>query len=423
MASTFFHIMLGILTGTFLLERWLDWLNAQSWTQVLPDALKGIYDEEKYRKSQEYLKSKQRFSQVSDAFTFILMMGMLASGGFAFLDYAIRGITENPVLLALLFFGILGAASAILSLPFDVYAVFVLEERFGFNTTTPRTFVLDKFKEWVLAIVIGGGLVALITYLYMSTGNWFWLITWGVIALFMIFITMFYSTLIVPLFNRQVPLEQGHLRDAIESFAAKAGFRIDNIFVIDGSKRSRKANAYFAGLGSRKRIVLYDTLINEHDVPGIVAVLAHEIGHYRKKHTLVSILLALLQTGVMLFILSLFIRPNSQMAANLCQALGGFSGTPVMPGFHLGVLAFALLYSPLSLIFGLAVNALSRKHEFEADRYAGLNSDVVALGNALKKLSVDNLSNLRPHPVYVFFYYSHPPLLQRLEALKGLSSS
>jgi len=338
-------------------------------------------------------------------------------GGFVWLDDLLRRITENPILLALLFFGIIGFISSLVMTPFELYGTFVIEEKFGFNTTTMKTFILDKLKGWLLGILIGGGILALIIWIYTTTGNYFWLIVWGVITLFMIFMSMFYSNLIVPLFNKQKPLDSGELRDAIESFANKVGFRLKNIYVIDGSKRSTKANAYFTGLGGKKRIVLYDTLIRDHTTEELVGVLAHEIGHYKKKHTLQGIILSILQTGLMLFILSLFIRKDSALSALLCQALSGFSGLQAIPGFHLGILAFGLLYSPLSFILGILESMLSRTNEYAADRFAGINYNPVSLQNALKKLSVNQLSNLRPHPLYVFFHYSHPPLLSRLRAL------
>jgi STE24 endopeptidase len=413
MEHSILTIILIILIAGYIVERVLDYLNSTYWSDVLPDELKGIYDEEKYRKSQQYLQVKQRFSILTDTLSLTVMLLMLLLGGFAWVDGIVRDYTTHPVLMALLFFGILGLAADILSTPFSVYSTFVIEERFGFNKTTPRTFILDKLKGWLLGAVIGGGLLSLIVWIYMSTGNLFWVLAWAAISLFSIFMTMFYSTLIVPLFNKQTPLAEGELRDAIEQFAVKVGFRLDNIFVIDGSKRSRKANAYFSGLGAKKRIVLFDTLINDHTTDELVAVLAHEIGHYKKKHTLTGILLSIVQTGLMLFLLSLFIGNPL-----LSQALGASEGS-----FHLGILAFGILYSPISLVLDLFMNMLSRKNEYAADRYAGVNFDPGALQEALKKLSVNNLSNLRPHPAYVFVYYSHPPVLKRLEALGNLLKS
>lgn len=408
MEKVIFVIILVIVILDFILERILDYLNSTYWSEDLPAELEGIYDSERYRKSQQYLRTNHKFSQITEAFNFTLVLGMLVLGGFAFLDNYIRQFTTNPVLMALLFFGILGFIADILGTPFSVYATFVIEERFGFNKTTVKTFILDKFKGWLLAIIIGGGLLSLVVWIFGATGQWFWLIAWGVISFFTIFMTLFYSNIIVPLFNKQTPLESGELRDAIEAFALKTGFNLRNIYVIDGSKRSTKANAYFTGLGRKKRIVLYDTLIKDHSVEELVAVLAHEIGHYKKKHTLIGTVVSILQTGFMLFILSRFLG-----SPYLSGALGA-----VEPSFHLSVVAFGILYTPLSIILGLALNAFSRKHEFEADHFAATQYRGKSLREALIRLSVNNLSNLRPHPAYVFFYYSHPPLLKRLQAIK-----
>lgn len=408
MEKMIFITILVIVILDFFLERILDFLNRKFWSYDLPAELEGIYDSEKYRKSQLYLRANHKFSQVTESFNFILVLGMLVFGGFAFLDHYIRQITTNPILMALLFFGVLGLIADILGTPFSIYATFVIEERFGFNKTTVKTFILDKIKGWMLAIILGGGLLALVVWIYGATGQWFWLIAWGVISFFTVFMTLFYSNIIVPLFNKQTPLEPGDLRDAIEAFALKTDFSLRNIYVIDGSKRSTKANAYFTGLGRKKRIVLYDTLIKDHPKEELVAVLAHEIGHYKKKHTTIGTIVSIAQTGVMLFILSRFLG-NPHLSA----ALGSDQ-----PSFHLGVIAFGILYTPLSMILGLALNAFSRKHEFQADHFAATQYQPNSLRDALIRLSVNNLSNLRPHPVYVFFYYSHPPLLKRLEAIE-----
>ncbi len=279
---------------------------------------------------------------IPSSFTLILMLVMLFAGGFAWLDNFVREYTQNPILMALMFFGILGFAADILTTPFSIYSTFVIEEKFGFNKTTTKTFIFDKLKGWLLAAIIGGGLLALIVWIYNSTGEWFWVIAWGAIGGFTIFMTMFYSNIIVPLFNKQEPLEDGSLRAAIEKFSQKVAFKLDNIFVMDGSKRSTKANAYFSGLGAKKRIILFDTLIKDHSDNELVGILAHEVGHYKKKHTLLGTIISLLQTGLMLYILSLFIGNPV-----LSQALGAEQGS-----FHLGILAFGLLYSPLSLVLG-----------------------------------------------------------------------
>ncbi len=412
MATTVFYIIIAILVFDYLLERLLEYLNSRLWNNELPKELQGIYNAEKYKQSQEYTRTNTRFSIYSDTVSFLAMILMLLLGGFAFLDQQVWAVSSNPILMSLMFFGVLGLASELMGLPFSIWGTFFIEEKFGFNRTSIKTFILDKLKGLVLAALIGGGLLSLIVWIYMASGQWFWLIAWGAITAFTLFMFMFYSNLIVPLFNKQRPLDEGPLRDAIQGFSDKVGFKLKNIYVIDGSKRSSKANAYFTGLGARKRIVLYDTLIEDHSIEELVSVLAHEIGHYKKKHTLSGVIQSILQTGLMLFILSLFINKDV-----LPEALGA-----AQPSFHMGLIAFGLLYSPISLVLDMFGNTMSRKNEYAADRYAGVNYDPKALSDALIKLSVNNLSNLRPHPAYVFFYYSHPPLLKRLAALRKIKS-
>jgi STE24 endopeptidase len=396
-----------ILVSDFLLDRLMDYLNAQRWSPVLPEALHGITDAETYRRSQEYARRNRRLRALSAGLSFLLVLALLLSGGFGWLDAWVRQHTVQPVLQAILFFGILGLASDLLSTPFQVYATFVIEESFGFNRTSPATFLADKFKGWLLALLIGGALLALFVWFYQVAGPLFWLYAWIAFTGFSLFMSLFYSSLIVPLFNRQTPLEEGELRTAIQEFADKTGFRLADIYVIDGSKRSTKANAYFSGLGPKKRIVLFDTLIRDHSTEELVAILAHEIGHYKHKHLLRGMLLSIAQGGILFFLLGMVInRPG------LSLALGGTEQS-----FHLGLLGFALLYAPLSLVLGMAANYLSRKYEYQADAFAARHHAPGPLMEALKKLSVKHLSNLHPHPAYVFLHYSHPPLLQRLEHL------
>jgi STE24 endopeptidase len=406
--NTFFIVIVSIIVLDFIVDKYLDYLNLKNWSADLPKEATGIYDAEKYRKSMEYYKVNHRFGLLTSSFTFILMMLMLFLGGFGFVDDYARTITSHPVWLALLFFGILGLASDILSTPFSVYHTFVIEEKFGFNKTTVKTFILDKLKGYLLGIILGGGLLALIVLIYQKTGVNFWWMAWLVLAAFMMFATMFYASVILPLFNKLTPLSEGELRTAIEDYCRKVNFKLNNLFVMDGSKRSSKANAFFSGLGPRKKIVLFDTLIEKHTTDELVAVLAHEIGHYKKKHTRTGLLIGLAQSGLMLFILSLFLG-NPELA----KAMGASASS-----FHIDMLAFGILYSPLSEILGILGNILSRKHEYEADNFAQTTFNGSALAEALKKLSVDNLSNLKPHPAYVFVHYSHPPLLQRLKALR-----
>jgi STE24 endopeptidase len=403
-----FYIIIAIIVFDFLFDRIIDYLNASRWSNKLPDELKGIYDEEKYRKSQDYFRVNLRFGTLTSSLSFVLILAFLLLGGFQFLDAWVRQITEHPILMALLFFGVIGIASDILSTPFSIYDTFVIEEKFGFNRTTVKTFITDKIKGWLLAALLGGGLLAIFVWFYDFAGSLFWLYAWLFLTGFSVFMAMFYSTLIVPLFNKQKPLEEGELRDAIEAFSQKAGFKLDNIFVIDGSKRSSKANAYFSGLGPKKRIVLFDTLIKDHTTQELVAILAHEIGHYKKKHIVKGMVVSGIHSVVMLYLLGFFInRPELSMALGVEQS-----------SFHIGIIAFGLLYSPISTILGIAGNAMSRKHEYQADSFAARNYKPEPLQDALKKLSVNNLSNLRPHPLHVFINYSHPTLLQRLEHLE-----
>ncbi len=411
MHNALFYIILGIIVVDFVIERWLDYLNSKKFSTELPEELKDVYDAGQYKKSQEYKKVNDRFSLITSSFSFLLISGMLIFGGFNLVDNWARSFTGHTILIALIFFGILAIASDILNLPFTLYDTFVIEEKFGFNKTTARIFILDKLKGYILGAVIGGGILSLIIWFYQLTTTSFWLYAWIAVSLFSIFMTMFYSTLIVPIFNKQTPLEEGELRNEIQKFSDRAGFKLDNVFVIDGSRRSTKSNAYFSGLGSRKRIVLFDTLIKDLSVNEIVGVLAHEIGHYKKKHTLTAIITSIIQTGITLFIFSLFVD-NPQLSA----ALGSD-----IPSFHLGLIAFGVLYSPISMIIGLFMNHFSRKHEYSADWFAKEKYNGDALIQALKKLTSKNLSNLTPHPIYVFFHYSHPTLLQRIRALKQKS--
>lgn len=409
MVQTIFYIILAIVIVDFVVEQWLDYLNSRHFSLHLPDELKGIYNETEYRKSQAYQKVNHRFGMLTSSFSFLLILLMLLFNGFALVDAWAVSVSNHYILNALIFFALLGLASDLLTTPFESYHTFVIEEKFGFNKTTVKTFVSDKLKGWLLGAILGGGLLALIIWIWHFTGSWFWIIAWGVITVITVLMSMFYSSIIVPLFNKQKALEEGPLKEAIEDFASRAGFVLNNIYVIDGSKRSTRANAYFTGLGKRKRIVLYDTLINDLSTDELVAVLAHEIGHYKHRHIISGLLAGVLQTGLMLYILSLLIDSQA-----LSQALGADEAK-----FHLGIIAFGLLYAPLAFVTGLLMNVLSRRNEYQADAYAagfGLAGD---LASALKKLSVKNLSNLMPHPWYVFFNYSHPTLLQRLEKLKN----
>ena len=408
MHNTIFLLIILIPLAGFILEQYLVHLNGKMWSDTLPEKLKGICPEEEYRKSQLYDKDNKKLSLWSSTFNLAVILAMIIAGGFSVVDGFARIFSTNLIAVSLIFFLIIGLASDLINIPFSWYDTFVIEKKYGFNTMTVRTFITDHIKSWFIALLVGIPVLGLITWFYYKTGPAFWLYAWILITIFSVFMNYFYSELIVPLFNKQTPLGDGSQRNKIEEFASKTGFRLKNIYLIDGSKRSTKSNAYFSGFGKKKRIVLFDTLLKDLTEDEVVAVLAHEIGHYRKKHILIGLLSSIVLTGLMLFLFSLVVDNPK-----LSQALGAESSS-----FHLGLIVFGILYSPLSLLIGLVSNIISRKNEFSADRFVKDNFNGAALGDALKKLSVKNLSNMMPHPVYVFFHYSHPPLFRRLEKLE-----
>ncbi len=407
-ANTLFYIIIGIIIFNFILSKILDALNAKHFNDALPEDLQDVYDPEAYKKSQAYKKTNYKFSNYTTLFSLVLTLSFFFLDGFEFVDNIARDYSANTIIIALVFFGIIMLGSDIISTPFAYYKTFVIEEKFGFNKMTLKTFIFDKLKSWLMMIVLGGGMLSLIIWIYNITGTQFWLYAWGVITAFTLFMNMFYSRLIVPLFNKQTPLDAGNLRDKISDYAQTVGFKLNKIFVIDGSKRSTKANAYFSGFGSEKRVTLYDTLINDMEEEEIVAVLAHEVGHYKKKHIIFNLISSILLTGFTLYILSLLISNPV-----LSNALG-----VEIHSFHISLIAFGLLYSPISAITGLIMNILSRKFEYQADNYAKNTYKAAPLITSLKKLSRNSLSNLTPHKAYVFMHYSHPTLLERIKNLK-----
>jgi STE24 endopeptidase len=385
----------------------LEIVNLKAQRKEIPSEIASFYDQEKYLKSLSYTNEQTLFGFFKEGFSFLLSMSILVLGGFGWLDNFLRNYITQEIPLALAFFGATILVSDIITIPFQLYDTFVIEEKYGFNKTSIRTFVVDKLKGYALGAIIGGLLISILLYLIQSIGDDFW-IWFGLIAIaFIFFVNMFYSSLILPLFNKLTPLEEGELKTSIETFAQKVNFPLDNIFVMDGSKRSNKANAFFSGIGKKKKIVLFDTLIKNHSKDELVAVLAHEVGHFKKKHIVYAFVLSAMQIAFTLYILSLMVF-NQQLSI----ALGG-----TQQALHLNLIAFGILFSPISGITGLLMSIYSRKNEFEADAYAKQTFNGLSLANALKKLSVDSLDNLYPHPVYVFFCYSHPPLLKRLKAL------
>lgn len=407
-ATTLFYIIIGIIVFDFILDKIIDALNAKHFTDPIPKDLQDVYDESEYEKSQDYKKTNYKFGILTSTFSILLTISFFVFDGFEFIDNLARGFSKNPIAIALIFFGIIMIGSDIVSTPFAYYKTFVIEEKFGFNKTTKKTFWFDKLKGWCMMILLGGLILTCIIWFYQTSGKFFWLYAWALVTIFTVFMNMFYSRLIVPLFNKQTALEAGTLRNEISAYAETVGFTLNKIFVIDGSKRSTKANAYFSGFGSEKRVTLYDTLINDLEEDEIVAVLAHEVGHYKKKHIVINLCASILITGLTLYILSLFISNPL-----LSQALG-----VEIPSFHIGLIAFGMLYSPLSEITGLLMNWLSRKFEYQADDYAKTTYKGAPLITSLKKLSKNSLSNLTPHKAYVFMHYSHPTLLERIQNLR-----
>ncbi len=408
-AEQLFYLLIAILVADYLLGIWMSYLNAKHFKDPIPKGLEDVYSEEEYLKSQQYKLVNSRFSAIKSTFSLVVTLVFFAFDGFAWLDGLVRTFSDNSIVITLLFFGILILVNDIISLPFSYYDTFVIEEKFGFNKMTKLTFFMDKIKGWLLIIVLGGGILASIVWLYELTTTYFWIYAWILVSLITIFMNLFYTKLIVPLFNKQTPLEDGELKNAIETYASKVGFQLTNIFVIDGSKRSTKANAYFSGFGSQKQITLYDTLIKDLTTEEIVAVLAHEVGHYKKKHIIYNMILSVGLTGITFFLLSLMVG-----SPLLSEALGVYQ----KPYFHIGLIVFSILYSPISELTGWLMNTLSRKFEYQADDYAANTYQGKHLQSALKKLTQKSLSNLTPYKFYVKMYYSHPTLQQRIVNLQ-----
>ncbi len=410
-------LIIAFIVCDFVLERVLYGLNARDFGKPIPAELAGIYDEKKYQKQQDYSMAKYKLGLVSSVVSFVISLVAFGFGLFGWLDGVLRepvmSWTDNPVLqiilLSVLFFLVVMVVNHVLDIPVEYYGRFSLEERFGFNKSTKKLFWIDQLKGLLLSAIIAVLVLSIVTWIYASLPEWFWILAWGVLTLFQVFIMTFYSNLIVPLFNKQTPLEEGELRSKIEEFASKVDFKLDNIYVMDSSKRSTHANAYFTGLGSHKRIVLYDTLISQLTPDEIVAVLAHEIGHYKKKHTLRQLFMSMASNLLMFYILGLAIS-----SPELSVAMGG-----TVPAFHLGLIAMGILYSPISTVIGILSNVLSRKYEYQADAFAKSNGMAPQLISALKKLSSESLSNLQPHPALVFVHFSHPTLQQRIIKLKA----
>ena len=417
MTSEFwFLIIIGLVIFNFLFSNILDYVNHKNWKDKIPPELEDFYDKEKYKKAKLYSISKSKIGLLSSIISFLFVISLLLFNGYGFLNQLVYSDSLNLFLpfeintsfaRSGVFFLILFILNSLISIPFSYYNTFIIEEKYGFNKTSKSTFFLDIIKSTILSILIGGFLLFAALYLYDNINEGFWLWLWIGLSLLMVFINMFYADLIIPIFNKLTPLNNVELRKKIENYSKDVGYLLKNIYVIDGSKRSTKANAFFSGLGPRKTIALYDTLIEKHTENELVAVLAHEVGHFKKKHVLSGLLMSVMQIGIMAFFFELCLK-----LPEISIALGGLD-----TNFHLGLIGFSIIFSPISMISSILMNYVSRKNEFEADAYAKETFNGEDLSLALKKLSVDSLSNIYPHPLYVFFHYSHPPLIQRLRAI------
>jgi len=403
-----FYLLISIILFNFIKDYFLDYLNSKFFDKKIPENLRDIYDKEKYQKSQDYKKTLYKFGKISKAYSLTILLLFFFLDGFLLVDNFARSLFESELLISLSFFGIIFFGSDILNLPFSLYSIFIIEEKFGFNKTTFRIYFFDKIKSWFITILFGGGILSFIIFQFETVGKDFWIVAWVFITTISVLINGFYAQIIVPLFNKQTKLEEGNLKNDIEKYSKKVGFDLSNIFVIDGSKRSTKANAYFSGFGKQKRVTLYDTLLNKLNDNQIIAVIAHEIGHYKKNHIIFNLIFSTIQTGLMLYILSLLIY-----LPIFSEALGIQSHS-----FHIGLITFSILYTPISEIFSLIFNVFSRKFEYQADHYAKETFNSKHLIEALKVLSKDSLSNLTPHPKYVWWHYSHPTLAQRIKHLQ-----
>ena len=400
-------LLISLVVLNYLVESLIKVLNYRESRKALHPTLANLYSESEYRRSLEYSQANFALSLINSTYSILIMILALATGLFGSIDSLLRERVSTEILIAIFFFAIIALASDLLDLPFDIYGTFVIEDRFGFNKTTIKTFIVDKLKGYLLAGLIGGALLALIVIIYQETGGAFWILGWLLLSAFSLVMFMFGTTLILPLFNKLKPLEDGELKSEILKYCDQEGYSIGRLFVMDASKRSSKANAFFAGLGKSKTIVLFDTLLEKLSTQEIMAVLAHEIGHYKRKHTLFGFVLSLAQSLVIFAVLGWALR-----FPELSTALGS-----EVQSFHLAILAFFIIFSPLSFALDLISNSISRRNEYEADQFAKKTYSGTPLKSGLIKIATDSLANLSPHPLAVKIYATHPPLLQRLNAL------
>ena len=411
--NTFAVIILVAVLGEYLLSVVSGILSLRTFNPTLPAEFREVFDEDKYAEARRYGQTQTYFGLIHSTVDLAILVAFWLFGGFEWLDQIVRSAGYGPLVSGLVYIGSLTLASSLLGLPFRLYSTFVIEARFGFNRTTVGTFVSDLLKGLALGIVLGGLLLAVVLLFFEWAGPLAWLWCWLVSTAFMLIIQFVAPTWIMPIFNKFTALKDGELHDAIVGYARSANFPLQGLFVVDGSRRSTKANAFFTGFGSNKRIGLYDTLVDDYSVPEVVAVVAHEVGHYKKHHIVKSMVLSEAHLGVMFWVLSLFLQQEALFEAFFVTE----------PSVYTGLLFFGLLFTPVELVLSVLLNVFSRKNEFEADAFSAMTTgDRDSLVRALKKLSADNLSNLTPHPFDVFLHYSHPPVLERIRALDKIDS-
>ena len=408
--SIYFYIIIGVIVFEYLLSFVVKILNIKALNPKLPKEFEGTFDQEKYTKSQEYTKTNTRFSFITSTFSLIISLSFIFGGVYNIIDQLIRKYNYSEEITGLCFFGLLFIITDLLNTPFSIYKTFIIEEKYGFNKTTINTFIIDKIKGYFLTVLIGAPVLYLILYFFGKFENSAWLYVWVFLVAFSVIMQPIFNTFIAPMFNKFTPLEEGELLDKIKAYLKKVNFPVKKLEVVDGSKRSSHSNAYFSGIGKNKRIALFDTLVEQMDDNEIVSVIAHEVGHYKLKHIYSGIFLSAIQSGIMLYVMSLFLGEQKLFDVFYMEE----------KSIYAGLVFFSMLYAPISLILGIFFTYISRRNEFSADQYSVKTAEMPdSMISSLKKLSKENLSNLTPHWLNVFLNYTHPPVLERIRALKG----
>lgn len=410
MANILYWTIIVIVVAEFAFDCVLRYLNIKASKQPIPKELEGLYDEETYKKQQAYTGERRRVSLLGSVLNTCITLGIFAFGGFALFDGWVREVTSHPVLMAILYMLIFNIIGMVVDVPFSYYNTFTIETKYGFNRMTKKLFWTDLLKGTALSIVITSIIIGAVVWIYGMIPQWFWLVAWAVIGCFQLFMQYIYTDFIVPMFNKLSPLEDGELRSAIEDFAKKTNFSLENIYMQDSSKRSTHGNAYFSGWGKRKKVVIYDTLTEQLSTEQIVAVLAHEIGHQKHGHMTKMVVMMLSMMLLTLWLFSLVIDSKEVAMAAGCE----------MPSFHINIMVFSMLFTPISMLTDMFTAIISRRHEWEADEFARVHGQGEGISEALKKMSKHSLANLTPHPLVVFMEYSHPTLLDRVKHLENL---